>query len=272
MKYFYNIELYYDGQNYFGWQRQKEFNTIQGTLENSLRKITTSEKIRTIGSSRTDAGVHSRANICFIQIQEDFEPGELLEKLNSSLPGDITVSKCERTYSHFKVIYFAERKQYIYLFKNNSSDEDSPYFHNIEASLDIGKMKEAAKEFIGVHDFTNFCFKAAKNTEKVREVYKCEIIEDQDFITSNNCSGSYALIIEGNGFLKQMVRIIMGTLINIGHGKTTIEQIQESFKTTEFRKTGFIAPGCGLYLNRIDFKRDPFKGLKSKKRTYEENK
>ncbi len=270
MKYFYNVELFYDGQNYFGWQRQKDFKSIQGTVEAALEIISpTSQKIRTMGSSRTDTGVHSRANICFIQLQEDFTPSDLLEKLNSILPEDIRAKRCERTYSHYKVIYFAERKQYIYVFKNNNTPESSHYFHNIEEQLNIEKMKEAAKIFEGKHDFTNFCYKASKNSEKVREIFSCDIIEDQKIITENDCLNSYALVIEGSGFLKQMVRIIMGTLINVGFGKTTIEDIQESLSTTEFRKTGFIAPGAGLYLNRIDFIRDPFKGLKSKKKKNE---
>ena len=132
-------------------------------------------------------------------------------------------------------------------------------------------MKEAAKVFEGKHDFTNFCYKAAKNSEKVREIFHCEIIENQTFITDNNCTDSYALVIEGSGFLKQMVRIMMGTLISIRLEKKSIEDIKESLATTEFRKTGFIAPGSGLYLNRIDFIRDPFKGLKSKKKKNEAN-
>ncbi len=270
MKYFYNIELFYDGQNYFGWQKQKEFNTIQGTLEKSLKEITTSKKIRTMGSSRTDTGVHSRANICFVQIEEDFKPVDLLERLNRTLPNDIRVKRCERTYNHFKVIYFASKKEYVYIFKNEKEDLESPYFHNIQEKLDLEKMQEAAKLFVGTHDFTNFCFKAAKNSEKVREIYRCEIVEDQRIIQENDCAHSFALIIEGSGFLKQMVRIIMGTLINIGLGKTSSEDILESLQTTEFRKTGFISPGSGLYLNRIDFIRDPFKGLKSKKKKNEE--
>lgn len=266
MKYFYNVELFYDGQGYFGWQKQKEFNTVQGTLETTLQKIAPSDKIRTMGSSRTDTGVHSRANICFIQIEEDLTPDELSQKLNSELPSDIRVMKCERTYRHFKVIYFAQKKQYIYVFKNTKGLKESPYFHNIEEKLDINRMKEAASIFIGEHDFTNFCYKAAKNTEKVREIFKCEIIEDQNIILENDCAGSFALIIEGSGFLKQMVRIIMGSLINIGLGLKEIDDIKDALSTKEFRKTGFIAPGGGLYLNRIDFMRDPFKGLKSKKK------
>ncbi|ATH08435.1 tRNA pseudouridine(38-40) synthase TruA [Halobacteriovorax marinus] len=265
MKFFYNAEVHYNGENYFGWQKQKNFKTIQDTIEDALRVIAPSEKIRTMGSSRTDTGVHSRANVCFIQIQEDLEPHELTKKLNQELPNDIRITKCERTYRHFKVVYFAKRKQYLYIFKINNSDH-SPFYHSIEENLDIEKMKVAAKVFIGTHDFRNFCHKVSENVDKKREIFECKIIEDQDFISENNCHGSYALVIEGSGFLKQMVRIIMGSLINIGLGKTTLSQIQEALVSTEFKKTGFIAPGGGLYLNEIEFIRDPFKGPKSKKK------
>jgi tRNA pseudouridine38-40 synthase len=173
MKYFYNTELIYDGQNYYGWQKQKKFDTVQGTVEKALEVIAKSSKIKTIASSRTDTAVHSRANVCFIKIEEDLEPHDLLSKLNHELPKDIRVSRCERTYNHFKVIYFAEKKQYLYLFKNIPSDISSPYFHNIEQPLDIEKMKNAASIFLGSHDFTNFCHKVAKTTDKVREILKC---------------------------------------------------------------------------------------------------
>ncbi|OUR99809.1 tRNA pseudouridine(38-40) synthase TruA [Halobacteriovorax marinus] len=262
MKRFYNLEVHYKGQNYFGWQKQKDFKTIQGTLETTLKDLVGSDSIRTMGSSRTDTGVHSLANVCFVQIPCEFTPQQLKEKLNQLLPDEIHIERCERTYSHFKVIYFAKSKQYIYLFKNLPEDIESNYFTNIPEKLNIEKMKEATKSFIGVHDFTNFSYKPSKNAEKVREIFKCEIVESQDYIKGEDREDCYALVIEGSGFLKQMVRIIMGTLFNIGHGKVEIEDIEVSYDSSVFHKTGFITPGAGLYLNHIDFIRDPFKGHK----------
>jgi tRNA pseudouridine38-40 synthase len=260
MRRHYNLEISYEGQNYFGWQRQKDFVTVQGTLENTVKELISSNFIKTIGSSRTDTGVHALANVCFIQLPCEFEPNDLKEKLNENLPKDIRVNKCERTYKQFKVIYFAKKKTYFYLFKNQPSEIESNYFTNITEKLDIEKMKEAAKVFQGIHDFTNFSYKPSKNAEKKKEILKCEIIENQSFLEGNNRENCYALVIEGSGFLKQMIRIIMGTLFNVGKGLVTIDQIKEAFETTEFRKTGYITPGGGLYLKEIDFIRDPFKG------------
>ena len=183
-----------------------------------------------------------------------------MEKLNKSLPSDIRVNKCERTYKQFKVIYFAKKKTYFYLFKNEDREIESNYFTNIREPLDIEKMREAAKLFVGKHDFTNFSYKPSKNAEKTREILKCEIVENQNLMNGEDREGSFALVIEGTGFLKQMIRIIMGTLFNVGRGRVELEQITEAFETTEFRKTGYITPGGGLYLKEIDFIRDPFKG------------
>jgi tRNA pseudouridine38-40 synthase len=260
MKRYYNLEISYEGQNYFGWQRQKDFVTVQGTIENILKEIVESNFIRTIGSSRTDTGVHALANVCFVQIPTELTPIQLKDRLNQALPPEIRVNKCERTYKQFKVIYFADRKTYFYLFKNEPSEINSNYFTNIEEKLDIEKMKEAAKFFEGLHNFTNFSYKPSKNAEMTKEVFKCEIIEDQHFLKGKDREGCFALVIEGSGFLKQMIRIMMGALFNIGKGLVTIEDIQEAFSTTEFKKTGYITPGAGLYLKEIEFIRDPFKG------------
>ena len=262
MKRYYNIELSYDGQNYYGWQRQKQFVTVQGTLETTIKEMIGSNFIKTIGSSRTDTAVHALANVCFLQLPTEFEPQTLMSELNKRLPTDIRVNKCERTYKQFKVIYFAQKKTYFYLFKNEPLDTESQYYTNIAEPLDIEKMKEAAKVFEGLHNFTNFCYKASPNSEKNKEIFTCKIIENQDFLKGREREGCFALIVEGNGFLKQMIRIIMGTLINIGTGKVKIEDIHDAFNTTDFRKTGFITPGGGLYLKEIDFIRDPFKGHK----------
>ena len=260
MKRYYNLEISYEGQNYYGWQRQKDFVTIQGTFENALREITGSDQIRTIASSRTDTAVHALANVCFVQLPIDLTPLELKDRLNNTLPSEMRVNRCERTYRHFKVIYFAERKTYFYLFKNENKEIESNYFTNISEKLDIEKMKEVAKTFEGTHDFTNFAHKPAQNSEKKKEVFKCSIIENQDFLTGQDREGCYALVIEGSGFLKQMIRIIMGTLFNVGKGTIEVSDIEESFSTTEFRKTGYITPGGGLYLKEIEFIRDAFKG------------
>ncbi|WP_127714021.1 tRNA pseudouridine(38-40) synthase TruA [Halobacteriovorax sp. HLS] len=260
MKRYYNLELSYDGQNYFGWQKQKDFETVQGTLEATIKEMIGSNFIKSIGSSRTDTGVHALANICFLQLPTEYTPQALMDNLNNNLPKDIRVTRCERTYKQFKVIYFAKKKSYFYLFKNLPQEIDSDYFTNITTPLDINKMKEAAKSFEGLHNFSNFCYKASPNSEKNKEIFTCKIIENQDILTGHNREGSYALIVEGSGFLKQMIRIIMGTLFNIGMGKVEIKDIEEAFSTTDFRKTGFITPGGGLYLKEIEFIRDPFKG------------
>lgn len=262
MKRYYNLEVHYEGQNYYGWQKQRDFKTIQGTLESRIKDIVTSDSVRTMGSSRTDTGVHSKANVCFVQLPCDLPPVELQSKLNQSLPDDIKITRCERTYRHYRVVYFAKSKQYIYLFKNIDQGIVSNYFTNIQEKLDIEKMNEATKSFIGVHDFTNFSYKPAKNADKVREIFRCEIVENQSYIQGEELEDCYALVIEGSGFLKQMVRIIMGSLFNIGHGKVEIEDIEKSYDSSIFQKTGYITPGAGLYLNKIEFIRDPFKGAK----------
>jgi tRNA pseudouridine38-40 synthase len=257
MKKYYMVKLQYCGVRYHGWQKQKDHSSIHQTFEEALKECVPAEvETHSMGASRTDARVHALGQVVKVTISDyDLEPSELTSKLNQALPFDIRAINSIRTHRQVKVILWAKEKEYIYKF-HNSPDTTPwmyPYVVNFEEPLDIKKMQKAAKLFIGEHNFKNYCYRGTQVKETIRKVFECEIIEDHQLDLDHNSITSYALRIRGNGFLKQMVRIIMGTLVQVGNGTVTLEQVKESLKTGSTMKLGFISPPHGLFLKEIKY-------------------
>ncbi|MCL2019212.1 MAG: tRNA pseudouridine(38-40) synthase TruA [Oscillospiraceae bacterium] len=238
----------FNGMKYHGFQRQPKERTIQGQLETAFKKIV-DENVKITGCSRTDAGVHAR-NFCFNTFTKSRIPEEnLVRALNSMLPSDIAVLSCEQAEQSFNARFSAKGKEYVYLI-NNKNNRDVflqglclHYPHEIN----LEKMKEAAKLFIGEHDFAAFCKSENKKHElgkhgTMREIFSFEVEEKDGFVE---------LIVRGNGFLYNMVRILAGTLIYVSEGKRTQEDITDAFKTGDRNRAGKTLPPCGLYLNKV---------------------
>lgn len=258
MNKYYLVKLSYNGIRYFGWQKQKQFKSVHDTFESALKDALPPDTIfHSIGASRTDARVHALGQVVRVNLTDlNLEPSELKQRLNSKLPFDIRVENVIRTHSYFKVIAFAKDKEYLYLFHNNreTSPWMFPYTVNFEEELDIQKMKEAAKLFIGEHDFKNYCYRGQNVKNSIRKVYECEIIENHQLDLVGQSIKSYALRIRGAGFLKQMVRIIMGALVQVGNGTIELSDIRSSLENPQDeRKLGFISPPHGLFLHFIKY-------------------
>jgi tRNA pseudouridine38-40 synthase len=254
------ITLEYDGTGYYGWQVQtKVHNTLQATLENTLRKIL-KEKIDLIGSGRTDSGVHALAQVANFRTNSPIPTDKLQLALNSLLPHDIAVTSVEEAPLSFHAIRSAKSKVYRYFILNRSYSSallnGRAYFYKLP--LDIKLMRKAARVLVGRYDFKSFCASASKTKTTVRTIKKIDIkrIAYNPLYLSSNKQKERPLIaidIESEGFLYNMVRNIVGTLIDIGRGKLTPESIKRILSSKDRKLAGPTAPAEGLFLLKINY-------------------
>ena len=238
----YLMTFSYDGSNFYGYQVQNNKRTVQGEIENCLTKINGNKKVKIVGSGRTDRGVHAmgqRAHFDFKEMDLD----RLKTSLNKLLPLDIYIQKIEKVKDDFHARFDVVKKEYIYII---NMGEYNPLKYNYEyqlnQKLNIAKMKEAAKYLVGEHNFKSFT-----KTDEEKEDY-IRIIYDIDFVVKNNI---LTISFVGSGFLRYMVRNIVGLLVEVGLDKTNSDiakKILDSCDRTKGFKT--FSPN-GLYLNKV---------------------
>lgn len=253
-KQYYTAHISYNGTNYYGWQRQKSLPTIQSLILDALKEIAPAgTSVNIIGASRTDAKVHALDQVAQIIVQFSMAPSDLKNKLNSLLPSDISILNITPSHSKFMVIYQAKQKEYFYLFSNQSNPylSDSHIVNFIEP-LNFSRMRQACTYLKGKHSFHNFQYKMNPRNSAIRELFECRIVEDPSY-APNKKYPVYALEVSANGFLKQMVRILMGTLINMGQGIHHPQEVFSSFHPESPQKLGFISPADGLHLQKIHY-------------------
>jgi tRNA pseudouridine38-40 synthase len=242
----YKLTIQYDGGRYKGWQRLgNSDDTIQGKIENVLTEMA-GEKIEIIGCSRTDAGVHAFAQIANFKIGEDLTEVEIMNYLNRYLPRDISIVDVTLVPERFHARYNAKDKTYLYKIWNEPYTNPfmRKYSMHVEKKLDITRMKKACQYFIGEHDFTAYSNAKSKKKSMVREIYSIDIEEDAGFIQ---------ITVRGDGFLYNMVRKIVGTLIEVGLDEIDAENIPSIIESKERIQTGRMAEAAGLYLVKVDF-------------------
>lgn len=233
----------YDGTRYGGWQLQKNAPSIQGELENVLKTLT-GKRIVVQSAGRTDAGVHSLGQTAHFDYSGSIPPQKLPFVFNSMLPKDIRVTGAWEVSDDFHARYNAKGKRYIYTIYN--SPHSSALLYNrtmhVPQALEFQKMRAAAQYIIGTHDFKAFCAAGSYVKSTVRTVSRLEIAEELPLIR---------IIIEGNGFLYNMVRIIAGTLIQVGIGKLEPEAVAQIIQGRSRAAAGFTAPAQGLMLDEV---------------------
>ncbi|MED4690588.1 tRNA pseudouridine(38-40) synthase TruA [Peribacillus frigoritolerans] len=242
----YKLTIQYDGGRYKGWQRLgNSDDTIQGKIENVLTEMV-GEKIEIIGCSRTDAGVHALAQIANFKIGENLTEVEIMNYLNRYLPRDISIVEVTLVPERFHARYNAKDKTYLYKIWNEPYTNPfmRKYSMHVEKKLDITRMKKGCQSFIGEHDFTAFSNAKSKKKSMVREIYSIDIEENAGFIE---------ITVRGDGFLYNMVRKIVGTLIEVGLGEIDAENIPSILESKERIQTGRMAEATGLYLVKVDF-------------------
>jgi tRNA pseudouridine38-40 synthase len=241
----YLLRIEYAGTNYFGWQKQKNVPTVQGILEECLRVIL-KEKIKLIGSGRTDAGVHALNQGANFISKREVEEDKLRYQINSFTPDDILVKEIKGVNIDFHARRSAIEREYQYFILNRrfSSAFFSRFSYLVPQGLDLGKMQEAAELILGEHNFYPFCFDVNKINETVREVTFIEVSKEQDWVIVK---------IRANSFLYKMVRNISGILVQIGKGEASSELFERMFKNKrKFSK--YILPPDGLFLTDVRFK------------------
>ena len=246
------ILIEYEGTRYSGWQLQVKQESIQGILESKLLKIT-KEKTRVIGSGRTDAGVHAEGQVAHFLTSSSMKNKECLKALNSLLPPDIVVKKVEEAKPNFHAQISATRKTYRYTILNRDypSALQGRFAHYIAIrTLNVAAMRKAARYLVGRHDFKSFQSSGCSANTTTREIYRLSITKKGDFIT---------ITVDGSGFLKYMVRIIVGTLIEIGWGKWPPERMKQVLKAKDRLMAGPTAPPRGLCLVKVVYGKKPGK-------------
>ncbi len=239
------LDVCYDGTRYKGWQRLSEGdNTIQGKLERVLSRIL-NEPVEITGSGRTDAGTHAVGQVANFHCSSTMSCEEILANLRMYLPEDIGIYSCRNVSERFHARLNAKTKTYCYRLWNSDRPcvFDRKFVYTHPQKLDVDKMQKAAEQFLGTHDFSAFC--ANKNIKKstVRAIMDIQI----------SCVGEeIRFLITGNGFLHNMVRIMVGTLLEVGAGTRSPESIPELFGA-ERALAGPTLPACGLCLMEVTY-------------------
>lgn len=255
MIYYYKLVLEYKGTRFLGWQVQPEGAglTVQGELNRALKSISKSDEVKSLGAGRTDAGVHALGQVAKVGIPLEILPLSLMRALNGHLPDDIRILSAEISDAEFFPTVNAKSKEYHYRFtcQRTFTAFQNDLITNHPFELDIEKMREACKVLIGEHDFTNFYCEGTEVASNIREIYECELLE----IPQGEwmLPAHYLFRIVGNGFLKQMVRLLMGAVWNVGRGKISIEDLKAALSSTRVQRLGAVAPPQGLYMIRVNY-------------------
>ena len=240
------LTIEYDGKGFGGWQKQPNKLNIQGEIERAIEEIT-GEKVDLIASGRTDAGVHALAQMANFKTNSKLPVEKYPIALNTKLKKSIRIQKAEEVEENFHSRYHCKQKTYRYII--NNSGQGSSIYRNLEYfipnKLDVEKMQEAVKYFEGEHDFKAFKASGTSSKSSVRTIYKAKVEKQGERII---------IELTGNGFLYNMVRIIAGTLVEVGLGKIKPEEISEIIEKKERANAGKTLPPQGLYLVKVEYK------------------
>ena len=239
------LTIEYDGKDFNGWQKQPTKLNIQGEIERAIKEIT-GEEVDLIASGRTDAGVHSLGQVANFKTNSTLPIDKFPVAINSKLKKSIRIQKAEEVEERFHSRYNCKQKTYRYIIDN--TDEGSAIYRNLEyyipIKLDVDKMRKAIKYFEGEHDFKGFKASGTSSKSSVRTIYKTNI---------EKIDGKIIIELTGNGFLYNMVRIISGTLVDVGMGKIEPEEIPEIIAAKDRTKAGKTLPPHALYLVRVEY-------------------
>jgi len=240
-----NIKLIieYDGSKFGGWQKQPTKLNIQGEIEQAIKEIT-GEEVELTASGRTDAGVHSLGQVANFKTNSTIEVEKIPYAINSKLKKSIVIKSAEEVDENFHARYNCKGKKYKYIIDNSS--QGTAIYRGLEChipqKLDIEKMEEAIKYFEGEHDFKGFRASGTSSKSSVRTIYKAEVKQEGEKIT---------IELTGNGFMYNMVRIISGTIVDVGLGKIGANEIPKIIEAKDRSKAGKTLPAHGLYLVEV---------------------
>lgn len=254
------LKIQYDGSEYNGWQAQPSGKTIQGLIQEGIYRLT-GERASITGAGRTDAGVHALEQVAAFESSTRLDNKVIKRALNALLPAEVRVVAAEDTDFSFHPRYSAIRKRYTYLIANMPDMDAPPLFLNkymwrIKSPLDIESMKAAAAYLCGTHDFSSFRGSGCGAKSPIRTVYLLEIehLSEMRFLFTAFPGNFIKLSIEANGFLRHMVRNIVGTLVETGSSRINPDKVREILQARDRRLAGSTAPAKGLFLERVVYK------------------
>ena len=257
MKKNYKMLISYDGTRYFGWEHQPDKDTIQGKIETVLfRMCGEKEEIEVIGAGRTDAGVHAKGMAANAIMDTALSEIEIRDYMNRYLPDDIAVLSVEMVSDRFHARYNATGKTYQYTCFDGDvkSVFDRRYYTRLDSKVDVKSMQEAAAFLVGKHDYSSFAMNPGKKKSAIREIDSFTVERDGDYIY---------FTVHGNGFLRNMVRILVGNLLDVGTGRISPFDFHNIMEAKDRRVAGQTAPACGLCLLKVDYDNAPASGAKT---------
>jgi tRNA pseudouridine38-40 synthase len=236
----------YDGSNFSGYQIQPNKRTVQGELEKALAQMHKGKRVQVYASGRTDASVHAVGQVIHFDSTLSISPDRWKKALNSLLPEDVYVKEIEPVDQSFHARYSATSKEYRYVILTTEEKDvfRRNYAYHFPYALNHEAMKEAAKYLMGTHDFTSFCSAKTEIEDKVRTIYDIDL-----FMKGNELIFRFV----GNGFLYNMVRIMVGTLLEVGQEKLTPIQVKDILLKKDRSYAGKTVPGHGLYLWKVNY-------------------
>ena len=249
MKQNYKLLLSYDGSRYFGFERQNDQElTIQGKLEAVLSAMprNDTEKVETFSAGRTDAGVHARGMCCNVFLDTNLTEEEIQEYCNHYLPEDIGINSVKKASERFHARYLARGKVYrysCYIGKNKDVFERK-YLYHLEEEPDIEEMKRAGAYLVGEKDFKSFSGNPKMKKSTVRKIFNIDILRNGNI---------FRFYFHGSGFLQYQIRIMVGTLLEVGYHKKRAEEMEEILLSKDRRRAGYTAPAKGLCLMKVEY-------------------
>lgn len=239
------LTIQYHGADFFGWQKQTGKRTVQGELERAFF-VLTHENVVVEGSGRTDRGVHALAQVASVKIESPIPLSKIKNALNNILPADVRICKVQLATADFHARFSAKRKTYEYVVQVGGVR--SAINHNTLAyfsyDVDLQKMKNAVGLLIGKHNFHGFCASDTTVLDYEREIFDVSISKKGKILK---------FAVSGNGFLHNMVRIVVGTFLDVGRGAKTLEDVKNALDTGQRKFAGKTMEACGLYLKKVEY-------------------
>jgi len=243
----FKLLIEYAGTRYSGWQIQKNAKTVAGEIDRAIREVTRRSEFELYGAGRTDAGVHAAGQVAHLELYTDLAPGALRARINDALPADIYVRAIDKVPHRFHARHDAVQRTYVYQISRRKTAFLKPYVWWVKESLDIARMRDAAKAFVGMQNFASFT--ADEPGEKSTKVLidRLEIADDGDLVL---------IRIAGSHFLWRMVRRIVGVLAAVGRGELTTDQARGFFDERSEIPATLTAPASGLFLESVTYAAD----------------
>lgn len=237
------LVLEYDGTDFYGWQWQPKGRTVQGTVQSALKQLLR-EKVKLIAAGRTDAGVHALGQVANFRTRSELSEETIRQGLNYYLPHDVVVVEAAEVEDAFHARYSAVKRTYRYKISTRPRAIGRQFFWRCPYELDVEKMREASACLRGEHVFTAFCKPNKEEPHYLCNVETAEWREEEDTVVFE---------ITANRFLHHMVRILVGTLVDVGRGKLRPDEVQAILESGDRHRAGFVAPAAGLFLTKVHY-------------------